>query len=371
MFVVSALGGLLAYSITIPWLGMLGTSTYRELNKDCVSPNEHTEVRVDWIRASRWPLPWLEFQDHWVHQGTGETTIIRRLAFPWFRNRMTFVYPMEGLSRGIYRLELVEVYGGEGLGLAQWSRSFAAEQELTVYPAPFVHRNTAHAGDGQTQAMAAPAYMPQENWTPQLRGYVPGDPMNRIHWKATAKSGELQIREMPQQRSEVLDICIDPDRMSDGESFEWKVSLAAGISLNQWSQCSRIRMVCGQASLELAASGVSDWGQAARWLAGLQANHDGWEDQWLTSLCETPSPGHLIYICSSINERLARRLKLIRMSRGRTVTLVYAAETWQKRHVPWLERLREAGIHVVGAHRQKLFREVEADGSATGASFGA
>ncbi|WP_157213446.1 DUF58 domain-containing protein [Paenibacillus senegalensis] len=358
LFVACVLGGLLFYSAVTPWLGMAGTSMRRVVSKECLSPCETTEVQGEWRRHSRWPLPWLELVDCWVHQGTGEMRQIRRLLFPWFRSRVVFTYPLQGLPRGIYRLEKMEAAAGDWFGLMQRRRSFRAEQWLTVYPSPFAAPHSLYSSSGENEALTVKGYRSEEDWTPQLRGYVDGDSYNRIHWKATAKSGELKVRELAESRSEVLELCIDPSNGLEGDSFEWRVSLAAGISFQQWPRCSRIRMVCGQASLQLEPA-AADWSQAARWLAALQPSYSGWEDQWLQSICASSPPGHFIYICSTVDELLVRRLKLVRLNRGRTVTLIYAEEPGRTLlNIPWLDGLQAAGIRVLRTQKQRHREEV-------------
>lgn len=67
-----------------------------------------------------------------------------------------------------------------------------------------------------------------------VRDYVPGDSERHIHWKSTAKTGALMVRQYEESRHARIAILLDLDSMefeSDDE-FELAVSAAASLGLN-------------------------------------------------------------------------------------------------------------------------------------------
>lgn len=67
-----------------------------------------------------------------------------------------------------------------------------------------------------------------------VREYVPGDAMRHIHWKSTAKTGQLMVRQYEESQTARLAVLFDARRdeyLSD-EEFELGVSLAASVSLH-------------------------------------------------------------------------------------------------------------------------------------------
>src|SRR5947209_9048920 len=69
------------------------------------------------------------------------------------------------------------------------------------------------------------------------REYRLGDDLRRIHWRSTARRGELMVRreEQPwQSRAVLLLDCRQSAHQGDGplSSFEWSVSAAASIGLH-------------------------------------------------------------------------------------------------------------------------------------------
>lgn len=66
-----------------------------------------------------------------------------------------------------------------------------------------------------------------------VREYVPGDAMRHIHWKSTAKTGQLMVRQYEESQTARLAVLFDARReeyASDAE-FELGVSIAASVSV--------------------------------------------------------------------------------------------------------------------------------------------
>ena len=66
-----------------------------------------------------------------------------------------------------------------------------------------------------------------------LREYVPGDDLRHVHWRSSAKAGELLVRQYHETRRGHVTILLDPARSSYPRlrDFELAVSVAASIAL--------------------------------------------------------------------------------------------------------------------------------------------
>ncbi|MCC6270600.1 MAG: DUF58 domain-containing protein [Microbacteriaceae bacterium] len=76
------------------------------------------------------------------------------------------------------------------------------------------------------------------------REYRHGDPMRRVHWKATARQGELMVRQEEQRRRAHAHIVLDTRRSGyrdlvvatedqpQSDSFEWAVAFTASLALH-------------------------------------------------------------------------------------------------------------------------------------------
>ncbi|MCE5194222.1 MAG: DUF58 domain-containing protein [Nitrospiraceae bacterium] len=63
-----------------------------------------------------------------------------------------------------------------------------------------------------------------------IREFRYGDAIRRVHWKSTAKTGKLMIKEMGQPEAKLVTIIIDNIKPSNKEFFEKAVSFAASFA---------------------------------------------------------------------------------------------------------------------------------------------
>lgn len=97
-------------------------------------------------------------------------------------------------------------------GLAWWPRSLSPERTITVSP------DTLHAARSRPTGNPAGSrprrIVGAGSELHQLRGYVPGDPIARIDWKATARLGTLISREFTEDQHLDIVVAIDAGRLS-------------------------------------------------------------------------------------------------------------------------------------------------------------
>lgn len=66
-----------------------------------------------------------------------------------------------------------------------------------------------------------------------IRDYAPGDPQRQIHWKSTAKTGQLMVRQYEQTRKSQMLVALASreDEFFDEDEFELAVSVAASLGV--------------------------------------------------------------------------------------------------------------------------------------------
>lgn len=157
------------------------------------------------------------------------------------RSRVRFTYPLEGLRRGRHRIGPLRVEVGDPFGLVQRRHAFGEPQDLVVLPRR--HDLGAVSGRGVDQGVTAQGAAHQAGLGEDdlvARGYLPGDALKRMHWKATAHRGELMVRQEEQQDDPRVGVVVDVDAASFGSTrtrdgwshspeLEWAVSAAASV----------------------------------------------------------------------------------------------------------------------------------------------
>ena len=146
-------------------------------------------------------------------------------------------YAVRSDVRGRFRVGPLSVRMADPFGLVELSRSFAGTDDLVVTPAvsalPPVRLGGDWAGGGETAARAMAAAGSDDVTT---REYRHGDDLRKVHWRSTARVGELMVRreEQPfQSRATLLlDTRLQAHRgEGPGSSFEWSVSAVASVGV--------------------------------------------------------------------------------------------------------------------------------------------
>ncbi len=92
-----------------------------------------------------------------------------------------------------------------------------------------------------------------------IREYQPGDQRRHIHWKSTAKTGRLMVRQYEETvRSEMLIVLSTrAGEYQDEDEFELAVSVAGSFGLRALQDGRSVRFAAGAPLPQLAASGLS------------------------------------------------------------------------------------------------------------------
>lgn len=104
-------------------------------------------------------------------------------------------YSVTGSQRGVYTVGPLDISAGEPLGLYQFSRTIKTAHDIVVYPRIY-----------PLPELGLPSKLPYGNvQTKQpifpdpariigVRGYQAGDSRQSIHWKLSARTGQLQVK---------------------------------------------------------------------------------------------------------------------------------------------------------------------------------
>jgi uncharacterized protein (DUF58 family) len=158
-------------------------------------------------------------------------------------------YSVRADVRGRYEVGPLIVRLTDPFGLCELTRSFATVDKLTVIPQitplPAVRLAGEYAGTGESRARSVAVHGEDDAAT---REYRNGDDLRRVHWRSTARVGELMVRREEQPWESRATVLLDTRTTAHrGEgptaSFEWAVSAAASIAIHLRHGGYRLRLV--------------------------------------------------------------------------------------------------------------------------------
>ena len=117
--------------------------------------------------------------------------------------------PLAGLSRGVVRAEGFGLESSDPLGLFGRRRELPARELALVLPR-FASLSGRRRQREAEAALAAPR-AGSGNEIFGVREYVRGDPLRRIHWRTSARRGELVVREFEPPGLRTLTLVLDPE----------------------------------------------------------------------------------------------------------------------------------------------------------------
>jgi uncharacterized protein (DUF58 family) len=146
-------------------------------------------------------------------------------------------YPARSEARGRFVVGPLSVRLTDPFGMCELSRSFASTSELVVtpvvHPLPPVRLGGDWAGGGESTARAVATSGADDIAT---REYRHGDDRRRVHWRSTARVGELMVRREEQPFQNRATLLLDAREsahrgVGPTSSFEWSVSAVASIGV--------------------------------------------------------------------------------------------------------------------------------------------
>src|SRR4051812_14177964 len=183
---------LLVLSYLWAWSNLRGLQVQRETFTQRTQVGEQARERLT-IRNT-WPLPklWVELRDYsdMPQHSSGFVTYLPG------HDRRRWVARTPCTMRGKYTLGPATLISGDPFGIFRLERQVEGTGEVLVYPQTnplpgFVLPSAELAGG---QDVKSRTYHVTPN-VATIRDYQPGDSFNRIHWRSTARTGQLMVKE--------------------------------------------------------------------------------------------------------------------------------------------------------------------------------
>ncbi|MEU3598123.1 DUF58 domain-containing protein [Streptomyces sp. NPDC006798] len=236
----------------------------RRLSPSRVVAGEEARVQLRMENVSRLPTGLLMLQDHVPYVlGPRPRFVLDRMEAG---GRREVSYRVRSDLRGRYPLGPLQLRLTDPFGLCELTRSFSAFDLLTVVPRTeelppvrLTGDGSGH-GDGRLRSLALAG---DDDLIP--RPYRHGDDLRRVHWRSTARFGELMVRREEQPRRARCTVLLDTRAVAyqgsgPGSAFEWAVSGAASVLTHLSARGFAVRLITdegGAVSAESATAGFS------------------------------------------------------------------------------------------------------------------
>src|ERR1700761_2686829 len=238
-------------------------------------------------------------------------------------------YQIQSDSRGKFTIGPLRVRVADSFGLVEISRSFSTSSTLVVTPR--IHplpRATAQSswlgeGDGGMRTISA---IGEDDAAP--RQYQDGDGLHRVHWKSTARYGELMVRREEHQWRNSASVFLDTRRYAHSgrgtaSSFEFAVMAAASIGVHLSGEGFATRLIAE--ADEIATRGAFS-GTPLDTLAAITPSRDASLKAGTSALAS--AGGQLIAIAGRLSADDAAQLAAARRGNTPAMALLLAVSAW-------------------------------------------
>ncbi len=134
--------------------------------------------------------------------------------------------------RGVIAVGPLTVAHGDPLGLLRREHTWPEKHRVHVHPRTVMPPPNSAGLVRDLEGQASSRLVDSDLSFHAVREYVPGDAVRNIHWKSTAKTGSLMVRQYEETQTARVAVLFDARReeYASDDEFELGVSLAASLS---------------------------------------------------------------------------------------------------------------------------------------------
>lgn len=203
---------------------------------DRVSRHTPIPLEVELENNSAFPVPEMRLRIQCVDEYSGDVRDFQSSAMLDSRETARLRWTIQAEHYGILRVCGRKFTVTDPLGVTRASGAFPKDSyRIAVLPRLDGEEDGIYAASGSGEDAAGLGKTDELGDTYELRTYREGEPLRNVHWKVTAKTGELMVREYEKQAANVLLVYLDlntygkPFTRSDYDVFlEAVAAFAAG-----------------------------------------------------------------------------------------------------------------------------------------------
>jgi uncharacterized protein (DUF58 family) len=251
--------------------------------------------------------------------------------------------------RAVVKVGPVSVVRGDPLGLFERVHRRDEPVDLFVHPRTVLFDGQSLGFLRDLEGLPATDLSPDDVSFHALREYQAGDDLRHVHWKSTARTGHIMVRQYEETRRShfVIGLSTSPADYRDDDEFELAISVAGSLGLRALRDSQRVEVRVQERALP-AATGK----QFLDALSGLEHSRAraGGIVELAGSVAATLALASVVVlVCGSRVDPAALRTACSRLPFGARVLAVVVAPA---QTAPALRRIGEADVITVGALEQ-------------------
>ncbi|WSQ08456.1 DUF58 domain-containing protein [Streptomyces sp. NBC_01231] len=391
--------GLLLAALPLICVTALFRTRYRVAGSRRLSParvpaGSEARVHLRMDNVSRLPTGLLMLQDRVPYVLGPRPRFVLDRVEPGGRREVS--YRVRSDLRGRYPLGPLQLRLTDPFGMCELTRSFSTYDTLTVIPRveplpPVRLSGEAKGyGDGRHRSLALAG---EDDIIP--RGYRYGDDLRRVHWRSTARYGELMVRREEQPQRARCTVLLDTRGLAfqgagPDSAFEWAVSGSASVLVHMLERGFSVRLLTdtGTSVPGEGADGFAGVSQGTADAAGLMMDtlavidhSDGAGLSRAYDVLRGGNEGLLVAFFGDLDEEQAAIAGKMRQRSGGAVAFLLDSDDWGREpsdvsdplggSQERLRMLREAGWAALsvprGASLDNLWRQAERERTGVGA----
>ena len=331
--------GVLVAVLPLVTAAVLGRSRYklalvRTVTPQLVTAGQQARVSLTLTNEGRTPSGDLLLEDHVPYVlGTRPRFVLEGIGQGWRRH---VTYQVRSDVRGQFDIGPMSVRVSDPFGLVELGRAFRTTVPLTVtprtVPLPQIPIGGAWTGSGDNRPRAF-AIGSAEDVT--VREYRRGDDLRRVHWRSSARVGELMVRREEQPWQSRATLFLDNRvRAHRGQgiasSLEAAVSAVASIAVHLSQRGFAVRLVTAAGEDPNSAWHVRDTGMnTAPLLEALAVVQPLPRHQIATDWLAEPTHGGLVVaVVGSVDPTDLPVLRRMQLHAGAGIALSLDVDAW-------------------------------------------
>ncbi len=211
-------------------------------------PGEHFPLKLEIENNKLLPLTWLRVEDPWSEMVApegegilapshilGEGFLTNVFSLRWYQ-RTNRNYMLHFRKRGVYKVGPARLSSGDLFGLFDTQEELGPAEHLTIFPKMIPLKRIVLPPEDPFGEQKSRRHLYEDPNRPiGVREYQPEDSFRRMHWPATARTGQLQVKVYQPISAQVMMLCMNVstfERYWEGvnpELMEYMLSVAATL----------------------------------------------------------------------------------------------------------------------------------------------